>query len=398
MPVAFMRAVSTRHWPSVGVALAAALLAWWSLPPVPRLVIRPLVVSRPPPWEKLYFSNDGDLLAVYQPYNASFGRRKIRLWDIRKGEELGLLHDGPEQLEWLALAPDKRHVAFWWFDRTVEVRDRRDGRQVARYQRDDNWWSHVPILYWPDGRLLLYGPHITSGKLWNVVSGRLVADMGTEASGCTSMTTSCPGFIAGSNDEKIVIWDLQTAKQAAAAPHGGQVSAVSKGADGALHIVYRPVEFQQQRRYKVYHSATGHVDVLPRSDDWVVLDISLDGRTLAMMIYVPGGSMMNKFLARLGLGRGGETTYRVEFVDAASGRVVYSMNDAARVRFAPDHRTVAIVGNDSTIYLYDWPLPTPWLGSAGVGLAAGLLTALVRAGALFWRGRKRPATSPPVTG
>ncbi|MCI0638691.1 MAG: hypothetical protein L0Y72_05860 [Gemmataceae bacterium] len=408
-----MRRIVGKYWLTLTLAFLAGLVCWHFLPPEPRWLIPPLMSK--PDWERLCLSQDGELLVTYQPTNKDNDLRKMRLWETAAGKLLGVLHDGPGQLESLAIAPDKRSLAVWWHDRRIDVWDlagdvfnspRPDGRgdggegNIVRpkhcFRAPDGWYPHVQVVYQPDGRLVHYGPEITSGKVWDAATRELVREFVFKEADYNGWTSGFSEYLVGSSPKWIHLWRLDTGKKEVV-PHGGSIVSARATATGGIVVGFRPDDFDQTQVFCFYESESGAVHTLPTNRiDWPQFELSMDGRIAAMPMR-DERPVRNWLFRFLGGSKSDPSARRVDFVDIRSGSVLSSLADAQRPRFAPDQRSIAVVGGQGDIRVYDWPLRSPWLWILGVAVAAGCGWRVL---AFVWsriRQRKPIANGPQVS-
>ncbi len=370
--------------PLMVAALVGAAL-WWLLPPSPRAVL-PGLDGYPSRCIRLTFALDGRAVATWHlPEHDQDGPRLLRLWDVADGQPQATLYRGGRQLESLAFAPDGRHIAGRWFDRGVTVWDRADGRSIAEY-RHAAWEQcnpHTQLIYSADNRLLVHGPDPSSGKLWDVATTEPACTLFRDNdAGFTTWFSGYEGFIVRAGNGRVEAWHLATAKLRGTfsigefplgwfglTPDGQTFASYVGGPDGS--------------RLHLWHAHTGTHEVVPFADNSTTPALAPDASAVVVTLTQPVAEMnpVIEWLIRLSGNRFDPRGHypRVRVIDIANSRVLADFGRAERATFAPDGRTLAVIGEDGTIYLYDWPFDLAWLPVLGGAALAAAATAALRA-------------------
>jgi WD40 repeat protein len=244
----------------LAVMVGVCVGVWaWRWPPAPRATLS-LEPGKLYP-ERLYFSPDSRRVATVHVY-PQLGRTLVQLWDVATGNKGVTLYEGSGQLEYLAFCPSGKVVAGLWFDRHIDVWDPDTGRLVATYPSEDrpDWHPHVQIAFSPEGRLLIYGPQVTSGKLWDVATGREVTFFyDHEKEGNIWASTGRSGFLlAGDAGRHAKAWRMDTGELSGTFAGFETLDTSALSADGKLIAAReRPDGPEGEIQFTVWNSETG---------------------------------------------------------------------------------------------------------------------------------------------
>jgi WD40 repeat protein len=390
----------------------------------------------------LAFSPDGTRLAVGSGHG-------VRLWDLATGKELLASPEVWHSVGTVAFSPDGKRLAFAEEAR-LHVHDATTRRPVWRGEPEG---ALSGLAFAPDGKTLAaFGPRVArlhdaaTGRLLSscpeledrIMPGLLLPDLTAAVSMEMGLETS-----RGPTPE-VRVWDVFTGKERLKFRHGRNfVQAACVSPDGrflALGFYEGPV--------RLFHLGTGAEAAVfaATSPAWQGLRFTPDGRALASaesaglvrllesatgaqrlsiraeedgavgLAFSPGGGV----LATWPRGRDGRrASFPVRLWDALTGRELGRL-DGHRGRvnqaaFAPDGKTLATAGDDTTVLIWDiadlvqpaapTALPAQELAAAWDGLAdadadrarrgmAALRGAGPQAVGLL-RDRLRPAEAPP---
>jgi RNA polymerase sigma factor (sigma-70 family) len=162
----------------------------------------------------LVFSGDGRLVV------SGSHDKTVRFWDTSTGKEVRRF-DEPDMVMAIALAPDGKALATTTFHSTeskwtVRLRDAVTGQELSRFQAD------VPVFHLafaPDGKTLVALEPANGGKptgtihLWDVATGKLRQLPGQPAVLYSAVFTPDGKTLATGSNEGIVLWDVSTAKE-----------------------------------------------------------------------------------------------------------------------------------------------------------------------------------------
>jgi WD40 repeat protein len=358
----------------------------------------------------LAFTADGKVLASAEEDGI------VRLWDVAATRQVQALTGHGQPLMALAFSADGKTLASAGRDETLRLWDVATGRQVRQLTGEGaNFWS---VAFSPDGRLLAAGTAPEGAVfLWKAAGGELVRRLRTPGQAAAALAFSpdgkllatgaagrgapnCPvclwevasgkevrrfrghtlivralAFAAGDSggaappllasggqDGTVRLWDLATGKEACAgAGHTGAVSSVAFSPDGKTVC-----SASGDATARLWDAGTGREVAILRGHQDAVLRAR----------FAPDGGRGGVTPPLLATGSlGGE----VRLWEAATGKALWR-GDAGTVfdlDFAPDGKTLAIVGNSTAVRLWDVASARERLrleGGLGSGLSAVALS------------------------
>ena len=255
---------------------------------------------------------------------ASGGHRGVKLWDVNTGRDIANIPIKPSsRVRLVSFSPDGRTLAY-----------RVSGEKLTRLwdvttQTQTGIIENPSIEYWafsPDGKTLASaaGRIIT---LWDVVTGQPIATLEGPLGGVSHITYSPDGntLASVSRDRTIRLWDIATSENIETF-EGSSYAAFSP--DGTM-LVFR----SNGSDVVVWNLITRDKTIIPKND---------------FMAFLPDSSMM---LLR---STSGESRGSVSVWDAKTSTFITTLDsvifkDRKRPIFSPDGKTLAIMGEDSTI-------------------------------------------------
>ena len=258
----------------------------------------------------------------------------IKLWDAKTGRERATLAGHVDGIPALAFAPGARQLASTGYDGTVKLWEPAAPTLSAAATLDYPGEAR-DVAFAPDGKALHATGSASALATYDPIAG-LRIENGLPGAG-TRLAIAPDGktMAIGGPDGRVRLIDLATRLEVATLEaHNGEVRALAFGRGGKI-------------------LATGGIDgkvflheVGPRSKP---RELPASGGPIADLRFTPGGEI----LAVAAEGRAGE----IDLFDADSAEPRSSLPprgaDVASLAFSPDGRTIATVGLDGGVALFD---------------------------------------------
>jgi WD40 repeat protein len=281
--------------------------------------------------------------------------RKVLEWDLAAGAVRRRLLCGSTAKTWwgaAAVSPDGKTVALaeWTLpaekrkDFTIRLWDTATGRELHVLSKHGA--SVQALAFSPDGKVLASGDPDGRLCLWDAATGKELRQLKRDAKGVQSVFFSPDGklLISGGNDGAIQLWESATGKEVRRGDYPqADLRTLVLSRDGKLLVACT-----EDRTIRAWDLATGKQvrQVAQRSNSWA-LACSPDGKVVAAdqseTRTLPNGDRV--------------VVCTVHLWEAVSGqeirRIAVQQNRIESLAFAPDGRTLATGGGDSTILLWD---------------------------------------------
>jgi WD40 repeat protein len=353
-------------------ALAGGLAAfgiWLFWPTSPRAVL-PAVLR----CEAVFFSPDSrSLVTMHWRQGSDEHEGALVLWDASTGEECRRLFEGAPNYKCIAFSADGAKLAGRDSGRDdqmqVHVWDVATGEKEATYWRQE-WrdWGCTPVAFSPQGKVLVFDPYkdaaveADTGRQVFEFRKRHAIDWSFRSTGHENLV-----FFAGGKG----MWVVDLATGDVRASFAGQDFAKTSGAfglspDGTIVVASGGGDLAP---HQLYNGRTGEIRPCTAADGMSWLAVSPDGQWLAAGAHVLHDySGWRRFVPESL--RPKHNRY-FDVFRLSSGIRSASFPAATSAKFSPDGRTLALIMEDETVQLWDWPMRVPWL----IMLAGGVLAA-----------------------
>lgn len=358
---------------SAAAGALAALGLWLAWPVGPRAVL-PAVLR----CEAVFFSPDSTALATMHWKQGGDNEGAVILWDALTGQERRRLFEGRPYFKKIAFSPDGRKLAGrdsgtnW--KAQVHVWDLDTGREDAVYWREE-WreWSCSPIAFSRDGKLLVFDDH--SDWMVEADTGRRAFELKQRHGiNWSFRTTGFDDQVIYGNARNIWIVDLGTGELRAKFTHDGDLETLSSHATTLDGTVLVAGEAVIGHPHYLFSGGAGEGRRLPAADGMSWLALSPDGRWLAA-----GASVLHDYQRwHRWLPWATSHDHAFEVHDLSWGWRAAHFRGVTAAKFSPDGRTLALIAEDETVQLWDFPVRTPWpIVAVGGVLAAGFVYMLL---------------------
>jgi WD40 repeat protein len=166
-------------------------------------------VGAPAPVLALAYSPDGKALAV------ALDDRTVSIRERATGEQLARLRGHTDLITALAFAPDSKRVVTASADHTVRVWDAGTGKELLAFKGHGNWV--YALAFSPDGQLVASGGYDRKIRLWDPASGKEHAVLEGHKGAVRALAFAPKGQLlaSGSSDRTIKLWDVLTRRDLA---------------------------------------------------------------------------------------------------------------------------------------------------------------------------------------
>ena len=260
----------------------------------------------------------------------SSGRdRKIKLWDVKSGQEVHSFRMSSVDMGDVDVSVDRNLLAS-----AEAIWDLESMQEIHVLERGLIYPGHVAFS--PDGSTLALGLFEQQITLWDVASGQpLYTFERQEENRTKSMDFSTDGSLvaAGVIDGTVRLFDVESGKIVKIVKYGGETD--------IHHVVFSP-----DGRYLATGGRVPAVILWDVASGKVVKTFRLTDNAISMD-FSPDGTI---------LATAGGSEYEVRLWDVESGDLLYSLphNDQlTSIAFSPDGRLLAVGCYDGSIHLYE---------------------------------------------
>jgi WD40 repeat protein/HEAT repeat protein len=194
------------------------------------------------------FSPDGRFAAVAGAGPSANG--DIHLWDLREKRRLHILAKHTKAVRCLAFSRDGKQLLSGSDDKLLVLWNAGTGKRILQLKGHTN--APNQVVFSPNGRLALSGGMDHSARLWDLDGGRQLRDftghgdivwaVAFSADGRLALTGgglhhTDLGFVAGSRDHDVRLWDVREAKELKRfTGHPAAVTALAFNGDGSRFL------------------------------------------------------------------------------------------------------------------------------------------------------------------
>jgi WD40 repeat protein len=172
-------------------------------------------------------SSDGKYLAT------GGADKRVHLWEIAKGKEIGEFPALKGAIDALAFARDGKTIASGSADKTVRIWQIDPIKELQKFEMKDG--AVNAVAFSPDGKLIASGGADKLIHLWDPDKGVEVRSLKGHENGVTALAFSPNGkhIVSGSKDRTVRVWDADASKEIVQyLVHQGWVLSVAFAPDG----------------------------------------------------------------------------------------------------------------------------------------------------------------------
>jgi WD40 repeat protein/tetratricopeptide (TPR) repeat protein len=303
---------------------------------------------------KLAYHPNGNRLAVA-------GAGIVEVWDLRSGCKVQDLKGHKKWVYTLAYSPDGQWLATGGWDKTVKLRNAETGIELLTIFAHEGFV--LDLAFSPDSRSLVTTSEDRSVRLWEVPSGRRLATFHGHAEFVQAVAFLPDGLevVTGGMDGSMRFWDLRTSRPIVVTEHSGWVEKIAFRKDG-LRVLSEDGRFGgNDGATKAWNPFTGELDptlsgikfdslpaeFVPGSPFFKLSVASPDGKLIAQCRASGGtGSQSKQYLCS-----------SIVVIDSQTGGVLHTLTghsiDVVCLAFSPDGRRLATGSYDRTVKLWD---------------------------------------------
>jgi len=286
------------------------------------------------------FSPDGNRLA------SAAVDGTVYLWDLRMDEVVFSLEGHSASVNAVAFSPDRegQYLAAGSSDTTVSLWEVSSGQLVVHLTGHSD--SVSAVKFSPDGQSLASASWDKTVRVWEVPSGKEVQRLSAHSAHINSIAFSPDGhtLASGAMDMTIRLWNLQLQQQMTTLfGHSGNVAAISFSPNGKYLVSGswdKTVRLWDVQTGQTIRRFEGHSSAV------TVMALSPDGQNLLSGSDDYGITLFQKTLLQTG-SISFQTFLKTKFILDDKYRPIKTF------AVSPDGQTLAVVAEESIIYLLD---------------------------------------------
>ena len=202
------RSVAVNPWSPIAAVTAPKQVVLFNTKTLELIGVVPFTLGQP---EVVRFSRNGELLIVGGGIGGDSG--KVLMWDVTKGEAIGMIGDELDAVLACDISPDHSLVALGGPKKKVKVYSTSDGELLYEITKHTQWITAIEFS--PDGKNIASGDRNGGLIVSDAVTGTENFDLTGHKGHLTSLSFRVDGKIlaSASMDKSVRTWEMKKGKQ-----------------------------------------------------------------------------------------------------------------------------------------------------------------------------------------